>query len=60
MSLAYVGTSGRGEVAALMSFSIHISPSISILHLQRNKMAGVIENYSKFEVRAMVRFLQQE
>jgi hypothetical protein len=51
MSLACVGTSGSAEVAAL----------VSLFPLQANKMADVIENYSKFyskfEIRAVVRFL---
>jgi hypothetical protein len=53
MSLVYIGMSGREEVAALQSFSTHVSAS------QANKMAvGVIGNDSKCEVCTVVRFLQ--
>jgi hypothetical protein len=52
MSLA---SSSRGAVAALVSFCIHTR-----LSLQENKMAGVIENYSKFEAHAVVRLFQTE
>jgi hypothetical protein len=37
-----------------------VSFCIQVSALQANKMAGVIENYSKFEVRPVVRFLQTE
>jgi hypothetical protein len=45
MSLAYICMSGR---------------ELAMLALQVNKKAGVNENYSKFEVCAVVRFLQAE
>jgi hypothetical protein len=55
MSLAYIDTSGRGKVAALVSlFSIHVSK------LYKRTKWPVIENYSKFEVCKVVRLLQAE
>jgi hypothetical protein len=52
VSLAYIGMWGRGEVGALVSFSIHVSkPYI---------MAGVIGNYCKLLFYGVVRFLQAE
>jgi hypothetical protein len=46
--LPYSGMSGR-EVAVLVSFHVRVCA------LQENKMTGEIENYSKFEIRAVVR-----
>jgi hypothetical protein len=47
MSLAYIGTLGRGKVTL---------PPATCLSFKANKMAGVIETYSKSEVRMVVRF----
>jgi hypothetical protein len=55
MSLAYIGMSGRGEIVLISLFSIHLSKLYKQI-----KMAGVIEDYSEFEVRSVVRFLQAE
>jgi hypothetical protein len=52
MSLAYVGMSEKRSSHA----SVFV-PHSCVSALQVNTMAGVIENYSKFEVWAVVRFL---
>jgi hypothetical protein len=56
MSLTYtrIGTSSRGEVAIAF---VHHSCTRA---LQANRLAGVIENNSEFEVCMVVRFLRAE
>jgi hypothetical protein len=56
MSLAYIGTSGRGEVTSLLSlFSTHISKPY-----KQTKMTYAIENYSMFAICILARCLLVE
>jgi hypothetical protein len=56
VSLAYIGTLGRGKVAMLMS--LFFSPCVQAL--QMNKIGSVTGNYSKLQVPRVVRLLQAE